>query len=183
MLFFFVGIAVGSVILVYGTKKGWLSGKVDALEEPKREEDDRNIKEIVDEDKESINPNKDLFEKFQERVVNDPDFKGQMNTTFEQRKEKLFKGLSSDERTKLEEYFKEEAEKTRKREQKNLRDQDDAFRSFSFEIFIFVALIVFIWWGLSQHMDLLSPAAIANRIVEVVQQLVELPNKNETGDL
>lgn len=161
MLFFFVGIAVGTVLLVYGTKKGWLSGKIEMLERP---EEERSIKDIVEEDKESVDPKKSFYEKFQERADLDPTFKENLFKMNQKRKEAMFRGLSAKDKENLEKYLTEEIEKARNQE--GSANSYEGFRSYSCEMFVISALLLFLWWGISQHTTVINPMTVGKTLAD-----------------
>jgi len=178
MIFFFVGVVLGLVILTYGTKKGWLAGKIEALEPSQNQE--KSIKEILEEDKESVNPNKSLFETFKDKAETDSQFKDNMTKYAQERKEKIFKGLSQKERELFEQYLRDEIEKVKNQE--GTAESYDAFRSYTCEIFMLVALATFLWWGLSQHYQVISPIEIGKKLGDYFISFFGL-NKNDKHDL
>lgn len=180
MEFFFVGIVIGTGLLIYGTKKGWLAGKIDLFERPPKEEEEKSLMEMVNEDKEDVDPNKTFMDKFKDRAETDPEFKNNFTKFVEKRKEAMFKGLSPKDKQLLEGYLKDEIAKAKKERAEG--NEYDAFRSYTCEIFILVALIVFIWWGVSQHVEIISPTAVGRVLLKFAVKFFGL-DKNDKNDL
>ncbi len=180
MIFFYVGIVLGMVLLTYGTKKGWLAGKIDAFEAQPKEKEIPTFKEMIEEDREGMDTSKDVFERFKERAEGDVDFKNKAMDLAKERKERMFKGMSAQEREMLENYLKESIEAAKKEEAEN--QGYEAFRSYTCEIFVLCSLILFIWWGISRHYSLISPTLIAETLFKYFSEFFGL-NKGAKHDL
>jgi len=180
MIFFYVGIVLGMILLTYGTKKGWLAGKIDMLEAQPKEAP--TFKEMVEEDNEGFDPNKNLFERFRERAEGDTDFKQRAMDFAKERKERMFKGMSAKEREMLENYLRESIEQAKKDEAEGKDSGYEAFRSYTCEVFVLCSLGLFIWWGASRHYQMISPVHIAETLFKSFNEFFGM-NKGAKYDL
>mmetsp|Transcript_26974 Transcript_26974/g.23862 ORF Transcript_26974/g.23862 Transcript_26974/m.23862 type:complete len:109 (+) Transcript_26974:82-408(+) len=96
-----IGIVIGMGILIVGTKKGWLTEKIE------RPEMDKPIKEKLTEDNEVFDPYKEFDSQLEDKLKNDEKFAAEFQEFTRSKKESLLKGLNPDERASLDKYIKE----------------------------------------------------------------------------
>jgi len=168
MIFLFVGIIVGTGLLIYGGKKGWLGPDPNAK---KKEDESETVKEMVKGDDEVFDPYADFYKTFKKKCETDENFREQFKEFTNRKKEQFFKGLSESEREKLEAYLKEEAKKMPENK-KVEKDTIYGQRDLMCEIFVFIALLIFVYWAAARHLGWVSPQEILTVFLNSIEKVV-----------